>query len=507
MAINSYLLCEVLNNNVYKKINTSRYVCKLSYLTVYIEGIKINEHSIYLVDKEYDIGQINPMEGTFVCIGVKISDTDVDKDSKADIIVMSQDEQLSKLYMKICHVMEIYKQWENSLMNAILQGMDGYTICQLSVPFLRNPMVMTTDDGEIIGVGVVKGDELSTAFREKDTDYIIGERQKRIEQNSEFFLSQHQPLFHYISDDYPTIILNIWVEEKHRGILYIDASNKPFNDGDYSRICILEKYLVEYMKILIQSEYKPLNYLRNSMTELIATGRTRKNILQYGMRKINWQVNDEYLCNVITEQQFKTIGRKDALGRYYERACPGSLSILTDNEFISIINITRSERTCEEIYINIKAVNEKLQIVTGVSVPFYGILKCRTFVNQAKIAFRIAQESGNSSNCCLFEDYRMALLIKYGAGQLSMFAMMPHEIRDMWEEDQNKGTEYVKTLGEYLLNQKSKVDTARKMYIHISTVKYRLQRIYQLLPKDCMEDRDFLLYFSAFYYYWKERID
>lgn len=506
MAINSYLLCEVLNNHVYKKINTSRYVCNLSYLTVYVDGIKINEHSIYLVGKEYDIGQINPMEGTFVCIGGKMEDAGINRDSKADIIVMQQEEQLSKLYIKICHVIEIYKQWENSLIKAVLQEMDGYAICQLSVPFLRNPMVMTTDDGEIIGVGVVKGDDLSTTFREKGTDYIVSERKKRIEQNSEFFLSQHQPIFHYLNDEYPTIILNIWVNEEHRGILYIDASNKPFNDGDYSRICILEKYLVEYMKILIQSEYKPLNYLRNGMTELIVTGRTRKNILQYGMRKINWQINDEYLCNVITEHELKNIGRKEALGRYYERACPGTLSILTEKEFISIINITRSGQSCEEIYEIIKAVNEKLQIVTGVSVPFFGILKCRTFVNQAKLAFRIAQESGKSSSCCCFKDYRMLFLIKYGAEQLSMYAMMPHEIRDMWEEDKNNGTEYVRTLGEYLLSGKSKVNTAKKMYIHISTVKYRLQRIAQLLPKECMEDRDFLLYFSAFYYYWKERI-
>lgn len=49
------------------------------------------------------------------------------------------------------------------------------------------------------------------------------------------------------------------------------------------------------------------------------------------------------------------------------------------------------------------------------------------------------------------------------------------------EYDNEKGTEYFKTLREYLLQERDAPRTADKLIIHRTTLRYRLKKIYSLV--------------------------
>ena len=61
------------------------------------------------------------------------------------------------------------------------------------------------------------------------------------------------------------------------------------------------------------------------------------------------------------------------------------------------------------------------------------------------------------------------------------------------QSDKDKGTEYMKTLRIYLDNQCNVMQTSKQLFIHRSTVLYRLDKIKQILGSD-LKDPDEILY-------------
>ena len=92
-----------------------------------------------------------------------------------------------------------------------------------------------------------------------------------------------------------------------------------------------------------------------------------------------------------------------------------------------------------------------------------------------------------------FNDVSFDYILKQATKTLPGYMICHEKLLFLKQSDKDKGTEYMKTLRIYLDNQCNVMQTSKQLFIHRSTVLYRLDKIKQILGSD-LKDPDEILY-------------
>lgn len=118
----------------------------------------------------------------------------------------------------------------------------------------------------------------------------------------------------------------------------------------------------------------------------------------------------------------------------------------------------------------------------GVSYPFVGLERVAVAYYQAEYAdLRGQAEEGELFS---FGSFAFAGLIEYVREHIDWKMFISPSLYKLYDMDQKSGTEYYKTLFWLLVNDMHIADAARQLYVHRNTLKYRLNRITELIPDD-----------------------
>lgn len=120
----------------------------------------------------------------------------------------------------------------------------------------------------------------------------------------------------------------------------------------------------------------------------------------------------------------------------------------------------------------------------GVSFPFVGLERIAVAYYQAEYADLRSQAEDGTGCFSAFDSYAFAGLIEYVRGSIDWRPFVSPSLFRLYDTDRENGTEYYKTLFWLLVNDMRSADAARQLYIHRNTLKYRLNRIGELIPDD-----------------------
>lgn len=98
-----------------------------------------------------------------------------------------------------------------------------------------------------------------------------------------------------------------------------------------------------------------------------------------------------------------------------------------------------------------------------------------------------------------FEDCALAYIRGCALKELPTSMLCDSTLETLRRHDRQFGTEYYKTLRQYLLQERDIPRTAEALIIHRTTLTYRLQKISQLVHMD-LEDAEKRLYLLLSFY-------
>ncbi len=120
----------------------------------------------------------------------------------------------------------------------------------------------------------------------------------------------------------------------------------------------------------------------------------------------------------------------------------------------------------------------------GASYPFIGLERIAVAYFQAEYADARGQAEDLPGCVSSYGSYAFAGLIEYVRRSIDWRPFISPSLYRLYDTDRENGTEYYKTLFWLLVNDMRAVDAARQLYIHRNTLKYRLNRIEELIPDD-----------------------
>lgn len=118
-----------------------------------------------------------------------------------------------------------------------------------------------------------------------------------------------------------------------------------------------------------------------------------------------------------------------------------------------------------------------------------------TMLNLLRKVLEVEHQEG----LLLLEDYKLLLPLFDLKDSKDLLNYVSDEILEMESYDKQNGSEYLPTLFNYLLYDRSLEKTSSSLYVHKNTIAYRLERIKELFPIDLDDyNRSFLYLYSCY---------
>ena len=112
---------------------------------------------------------------------------------------------------------------------------------------------------------------------------------------------------------------------------------------------------------------------------------------------------------------------------------------------------------------------------------------------QAKIALQFGTRKYPDKRMHPFNDISFDYILDQATKKLPGYMLCHERLLFLQEHDDSSGSDYMRTLRCYLDNHCNVVQTARELFIHRSTLLYRLEKIKEILESD-LSSPDEILY-------------
>lgn len=163
---------------------------------------------------------------------------------------------------------------------------------------------------------------------------------------------------------------------------------------------------------------------------------------------------------------------------------PNSVTGIFGNRFITLISTPDKESFFERIYSRFEAFLQMNQMLSALSYGFTNLTDANLYSNQSNSLLTDRLVAYNETPIALYEDYYLKDIISLTKQPAHVKSTIHPSIKDMYECDQTEGTDYIKTLSAYFECNRNMPATAKKLFIHKSTLFYRFDKMKQLFNVD-----------------------
>ncbi|MBZ2174796.1 helix-turn-helix domain-containing protein [Schnuerera sp. xch1] len=469
----------------------------LIHPTLYTPGMKLQDYIVYVVNK---IG-LNDLEayGEFPehCLVIVIGRKPNYKSFNVCTLYGTNNALI--VFSQIQELFNIYATWQENLIHTYLKDKSIQTMLSISIPVLKNSLFVVGMDFTI----------LAAAFINSPNSYedVFGSSQNTHSyvtalKNSELFhqVKELNNVFYFPSTvtGLASLCVNIKKNDKttHRLVMLEDNRKIGKNEG----------FLLEFLALLIQrmlnsSLVKHLNPINNGyeyLTKIFLNILNNKNVdyLDIG-QKLNaegWLSNHEYICICI---KLTKIDKRNYtyypiilyLNKIFSNSCP----LLYKGNIVVFINMTLSQLNLNELLKRAEGFAKESLLNVGISPSMSGHIHLRYQYIRAQIALSIGVQKSPKKRVHIFNDVSFDYILQQSTKELPAPMIAHEKLLNLINIDKTKNTEYVRTLYIYLDNQFNALQTAKKLFIHRSTLMYRLDKIKKILGSD-LKDSDELLY-------------
>lgn len=371
-----------------------------------------------------------------------------------------------------------YDEWENGLHRVLHSTADLQAIVDLSMPIFGNYISIIDRKYHVLARGQVMKDRGEEAYIHVAVEDLLEHlRQHKGSRYSE------EPFFSVGEDENIRLHIDLLEEDTFLANLSVCYEQKEVTSRDTA----LAVYLAKWLKMALKKLNTGRKERNGILKELLWNLLNRKAVEEEQLKRFT-QGEDGYICvKMQLDQQFHRISGSYVCG-LIEDSAPGSVSMIFEDAVVSFIDLKQYENKSEAV-LNLKEFIQITSQQAGISCVCYDLTYAWYYYRQADIALERGVRFQENGNYYYFSHYMLSYLLEKGQGEFPLEVLLTDGIRRLLRHDADSETDYIHTLRVYLNNNMNVVQTAKKLYIHRSTLMTRLKRIHMLLLMD-LEDPD-----------------
>ena len=280
-----------------------------------------------------------------------------------------------------------------------------------------------------------------------------------------------------------SLYVNLWDESIYRGRLLVTQHHRALRKSDFILAKVLAQRAIFMLQRNLPGDMRQLRSMDDVVFSLLSGKEAESAEQVHLLRMLHWEKDDSFACIRIASQQ----NQPDAVVEHVLhsdlfRVFPGSYVMMVQQEQCLVLDISRSGISYSMITHILAPLCRDYCLYAGISSPVSGIREWNCAYYQAGIALNKAFRLRSEKWTIPFSQCVLDQMLRNLGGPLQPWHMVAPELRLLAEHDREKGTQYLQTLREYLLQERDIPRTSEKLIIHRTTLLYRLKKIQALIP-------------------------
>lgn len=184
------------------------------------------------------------------------------------------------------------------------------------------------------------------------------------------------------------------------------------------------------------------------------------------------------LINTLRQSPFWDI---DELLARMDQLFPGSISTRLEAGLVVLVRSNADDSQASPL--NVLAEHLPPILAVGCSTPFQSLAASgHAALRQARQALTLGSVLDPELRCYRYTDYAIYAGLRAASERIDLWELLPAEMKDMLEWDKNG--EMLRTLEVYLSTGAKKAKASELLFIHLNTLKYRLNQLSKRLHAD-----------------------
>ena len=203
---------------------------------------------------------------------------------------------------------------------------------------------------------------------------------------------------------------------------------------------------------------------------------------------------NEYVCIFMRNNRRTTSIPLNYICDVFEETFEKSQAFVEEGAVVAFVNtaaiVGRNDKDYRiELNRRLNDLLTQMSMIAGISNEFTNLFDIRTHYLQSQSALENGLLLNPSGTYFYFSSYALMEMIVNSLGGLPAEAYYPKGLRSIIEHDRTAGISYIETLKVFLEESMSYTATAKKLFIHRSTLIDRIERIEKELNMD-LNDSD-----------------
>lgn len=479
-------------------------------------GVRLYHHQTTLANQYVYIAQADKLPavlsthqiGSLICIGEPPASYFKNHFS---LIILPESTNLIPLFEKIQALFEKNYQWAMALQQALAMNSSLDELLLLASNYFQNPVFahdpqffILSSPHHVNGMTQWELDQQTGLLRIPIS--LINDF--KIDPEYQETLSTHGTnLFSANQRGYRILYHNLWDDfGNYEGRVCIDELQSPLTPGQYHALAYFAQIIQD---ALHKQALDPETYARpyiTFLTRVIERTVSSDEINQW-LSLSNWKDEDDYMCirMVLQDRDIQTRIIVQTC-HHIESAIPGCYAFLHKGHIVILINLSSSGLSFSDCVSRLAVITREGLFKTGFSIQYNQFTDTPYYYLQAGIALDYGIKSNSMFWNYQFNQFAMEYIRDQITRDLPSRLICSHELLKLKEYDQENNTELYETLRCYLNHERNAVQTAGTLYIHRSTLFYRLNRIKSLMDID-MDLPENRLYLQLSYFLLEQSVE
>lgn len=293
---------------------------------------------------------------------------------------------------------------------------------------------------------------------------------------------------------YPILYMNLWNNGRYEGRICVDELETPILPGQFLLITHLAKLILQAIQNNSLFYSNMGNDIEQFFREYLDGNIQDQSIVMKMLQFLDWKQDDHYLCLRLEtgRQNIRMLSSAATLG-HIETQIPEGHAFMHSNGITVLVNLTYSHTRISDVLSSLAILLREGLLKMGASSEIYDFLQLSQGYYQARMALELGKKSGSMNWCCRFDDYILEYLLGQGGEHLSPELLCSNKLLILRQYDEKNKTELYHTLKVYLDLERNVLQTSKTLFIHRSTLFYRLERIQKLADIDYEDPRERLI--------------
>lgn len=226
-----------------------------------------------------------------------------------------------------------------------------------------------------------------------------------------------------------------------------------------------------------------IDFLDGKITE-------ERSVIHY-LNFLNWNHYDRYLClSIVSDQQeYNTVSALATLGQIEAQVASGH-AIMYNNSIVVIVNLSYPANTAADILSKLALILRDGLLKVGISSEITDFMLLPQAYKQANVALDFGRTSRSTCWYYYFDDYMLDYMIDCASREISIRLLCADSLYELQKYDTENHTDLYNTLRIYLRQNRNVLQTSKELFIHRSTLMYRLERIYKITGIDLDDPKE-----------------